>query len=106
MRRSDSVLLAFSLSALTGGVVSQDDGIFCNTSTFSDGGKKDLYFPERIELVMLTLYIVMYEGQCRDLYEDGLCALGERLWVREGEATAHCDCDEVEDTSLFRILVN
>ena len=38
----------------------------------------------------------MYEGQCRDLYEDGLCGLGERLFVRG--PGAHCDCDEVEDT--------
>ena len=38
----------------------------------------------------------MYEGECRDLSEDGVCALGERLFLRNGTATAQCDCDEVE----------
>jgi len=34
----------------------------------------------------------MYGGVCRGPYEDGLCGLGERLFLRN--ATAQCDCDE------------
>merc|ERR1719414_283662 len=35
-----------------------------------------------------------FQGRCyEDLYEDGLCATGERLFIsRYGEA--YCDCDE------------
>jgi len=77
MRTSDPVFLALSLLILTEWAVSasQDDGL-CMTenSTVSDG--------------------VMYEGECRDLYEAGVCALGERLFLRNGTATAQCDCDE------------
>merc|ERR1712183_566207 len=35
---------------------------------------------------------VVYDGQCRDLYEDGICALGERLFLKDGNV--ECDCDE------------
>ena len=42
---------------------------------------------------------VMYEGQCRDLYEDGLCELGERLFLRNG--AAQCDCLEVESSLVY-----
>ena len=34
-----------------------------------------------------------YKGRCRDVYEDGVCALGERLFLRNG--SVRCDCDEV-----------
>ena len=95
MTTSDSILLALSLLALTNGVVSLED-VHCRmseNSTYSDGGKKI----ENWWWSILTLSSpVMYEGQCRDLYEDGLCGLGERLFVRG--PGAHCDCDEVEDT--------
>ena len=55
---------------------------------------------------MTDLYCatVMYEGQCRDLYEDGLCALGERLFLRNG--AAHCDCAEVEVFILIYSLLS
>ena len=46
----------------------------------------------------------MYEGQCRDLYEDGLCALGERLFLRNG--AAQCDCAEVEVFILIYSLLS
>ena len=36
----------------------------------------------------------MYEGECRELYEDGICALGERLFLIDGKV--ECDCDEVK----------
>ena len=52
------------------------------------------------ELTDLCCATVMYEGQCRDLYEDGLCALGERLFLRNG--AAQCDCAEVVYSYLSR----
>ena len=51
----------------------------------------------------LSCATVMYEGQCRDLYEDGVCALGERLFLRSG--AAQCDCAEVEVFILVLHLI-
>ena len=45
---------------------------------------------------------VMYEGQCRDLYGDGICALGERLFLIDGNV--QCDCDEVKYKYNFSYL--
>ena len=47
---------------------------------------------------MIVTVAVVYEGECLDLYEDGVCELGERLFLRNG--TAQCDCAEVEVISL------
>jgi len=66
--------LALSILILSGGVVSQDD-VLC-TSGNGPGFNG-----------------VMYGGQCRDLYEDGICALGERLFLTE-DRRVECDCDE------------
>ena len=41
----------------------------------------------------------MYEGECRELYEDGVCALGERLFLIDGKV--ECDCDEVKQKILY-----
>ena len=43
---------------------------------------------------------VLYQGQCRDPAQDGLCgahALGERLFVTEA-GEVRCDCQEVSST--------
>ena len=44
---------------------------------------------------------VMYDGQCRDLYEDGICALGERLFLIEGNPQCECDGDEVNKYQII-----
>ena len=39
----------------------------------------------------------MYGGQCRDVFDEGICGLGERLWFTEPEGgRVECNCDEVE----------
>ena len=50
-----------------------------------------------------NIFTVMYEGQCRDVYEDGICALGERLWLTE-DGRVECDCDEVE--YKYQLFIN
>ena len=44
---------------------------------------------------------VMYDGQCRDLYEDGICALGERLFLIEGNPQCECDGNEVNKYKII-----
>ena len=90
------MLVALFLGILTNEVVSQDESLLCRrteNSTFSDGGKA-------IDILLKDFhhfnFSVMYEGECRTPDEDGVCALGERLFVRG--ASVQCDCDEVEDT--------
>ena len=58
-----------------------------------------MIFTESCRIADLYCDAVMYEGQCRDLYEDGLCALGERLFLRNG--AAQCDCLEVESSLVY-----
>ena len=43
----------------------------------------------------------MHGGQCRDLFEEGICGLGERLFLIDGNVG--CDCDEVK--YKYHILV-
>ena len=41
----------------------------------------------------------MFGGQCRDVYDEGICGLGERLWLKPEDGrveSVECDCDEVE----------
>ena len=41
-------------------------------------------------------YSIWFQGECRDVYEDGACgeeALGERLYLGE-DGEGYCDCDE------------
>ena len=45
----------------------------------------------------------MYEGECRDLYEDGICALGERLFLSDGNVD--CDCDEVKYQNQIQLNI-
>merc|ERR1711874_251064 len=67
--------LALSILIISEGVVSQSqDDVFCTIGTGNGVNG------------------VMYEGECRDLYEDGICALGERLFLSDGNVD--CDCDE------------
>ena len=97
MRTSDPVFLALSLLFLADGSVSQDDGL-CMTenSTVPDGGMKAWYNSTESSRIDPLYWTVMYGGVCRGPYEDGLCGLGERLFLRN--ATAQCDCDEVNIT--------
>ena len=97
MRTSDPVFLALSLLFLADGSVSQDDGL-CMTenSTVPDGGMKAWYNSTESSRIDPLYCTVMYGGVCRGPYEDGLCGLGERLFLRN--ATAQCDCDEVDIT--------
>ena len=48
-----------------------------------------------------NFHTVMYEGQCRELYEDGICALGERLFLIEGNPQCECDGDEVNKYQII-----
>ena len=60
-----------------------------------------------LTLITSVIFLtVMYEGQCRDLYEDGICALGERLFLINGNV--ECDCDEVtyKYYSNFLFIIN
>ena len=98
---SESIFLALSLLILWQEFVQHDgcnkvqyDGEICMTGNIPDGGiHYKQILPDIITSVIFL--IVMYEGQCRDLYEDGICALGERLFLTE-DGRVECDCDEVE----------
>ena len=46
----------------------------------------------------------MHGGQCRDLYEEGICGLGERLFLIDGNV--ECDCDEVKYRYHFGLFRN
>ena len=56
----------------------------------------------QIFMTSVIFLTVMYEGQCRDLYGDGICALGERLFLIDGNV--QCDCDEVKYKYNFSYL--
>ena len=47
----------------------------------------------------------MFGGQCRDVYDEGICGLGERLWFTEPEGgRVECNCDEVEYKKRIQAL--
>ena len=86
--------IALSVLLLSEGVVSQSQDLLCTTGNSNgfNGGK--IHMLRRDNGVIWILFTVMYRGQCRDLYEDGICALGERLFLIDGNV--QCDCDEVK----------
>merc|ERR1711953_129918 len=81
MRSSNAVFLILSLTIFNDGVAPRRrrSGEEAVCKTMKRGGKR-------------LFNGVRYEGRCRDVYEDGVCALGERLFLRNGSVL--CDCDE------------
>ena len=99
---SESLFLALSLLILWQEFVRQHDGEICMTGNIPDGG---IYYKQILtDIITSVIFLtVMYGGQCRDLYEDGICALGERLFLTE-DGRVECDCDEVE--YKYQLFIN
>ena len=64
----------------------------------------EVLFTDFLTVTTSVIFLtVMYEGQCRDVWEDGICALGERLFLTEAGGV-ECDCDEVK--YKYQLFIN